>query len=71
MFIHIENHIINIQEIRNIIKENLGRGKYCIRIFLKNAESYEHLSLQNKTAEEAEAIMAQLAKACLEVGSKK
>jgi hypothetical protein len=71
MFIHIENHIINITEIRNISNINLGRGKYRITIFLKHAENYEHINLKDTSKEEAEATMEQLAKSCLEFGAKK
>lgn len=71
MFIHIENHIINIKEIRNIANTSLGRGKYRIIIYLKNAESHENIWLSDTTKEEAEAIMTRLAKACLEFGDRK
>lgn len=39
MFITIDNHIINIEEIRNIILRSMGYGKSVINIYFKNGDS--------------------------------
>ena len=39
MFITIDNHIINIEEIRNIVIRSMGYGKSVINIYFKNGDS--------------------------------
>ena len=39
MFITIDTHIINIEEIRNIILRPMGCGKSVINIYFKNGDS--------------------------------
>ena len=39
MFITIDNHIINIEEIRNVIIRPMGYGKSVINIYFKNGDS--------------------------------
>lgn len=62
MFITIENHIISINEIRNIELCDIGYGKANICIHFRNTEDIVTLSHRSKI--EADEIFKVLADAC-------
>ena len=62
MFILIENHIISINEIRNIELCEIGYGKANICVHFRNTEDTVVFSHRSKT--DADEIFKNLAEAC-------
>ena len=63
MFIRIEEHLININEIRNAYINNLGYGKGCVRIIFRS--EYDPIVFTNRKLEECEIILNALTEACV------
>ena len=62
MFIRIENHIINIAEIRNVSVENLGYGKGTLKIVFRTGG--DNISFASRKMDELDVIMDTLTDAC-------
>lgn len=62
MFVRVQNHIINITEIRNVTMEEVRKGKFNIDICFKDGHN---IWFSGRDTEEAESIFHILNEACL------
>lgn len=63
MFVRVQNHIINITEIRNVTMKEIRKGKFDINICFK--DGHDEIWFFGRETEEAEAIFSVLNDACL------